>query len=71
MQVKLAKVPYEYKDKKGTTRVRFNFYIVTSENHVERIECENWKDKDGKYHTNYDILCAFAVCFSSRQEIKF
>lgn len=67
---KLFKVPFTY-EKNGKKFTSYNFYLYCVENgRILRVNKENFQDKNGKWHDNYDRLCDLATTVTTYEEIK-
>lgn len=71
MDCKLFKVPFTFKNKKSGKEVtRYNFYVLTKEGTILRVDYNHGtKDTDYKYD-NYRELCLIATKVNSKEDIE-
>lgn len=60
MNVKLVKIPFNFKDSKGNDKVGYNFGLKLENGTLIKIRANEYEDKKGVKHSNTAVLMALA-----------
>ena len=71
MLVKLFKVPFYYKDKKGVERKGYNLYVVNESGNAERIRHNSYTGANGNHYDNESLLLSWAIEIDDIKNVRF